>query len=96
MPLELTMDPLVLYVHVLHLDDVEQVRRDILHLTDLTVRAFGSAEAVAAQDEYLRRTGRLPMIAAAYAVLGARRRAVRSSGCCAGRRWPTGSSASTG
>ena len=55
MPLELTMDPLVLYVHVLHLGDVEQVRRDVQHLTDLTVRAFGSPDAVAAQDEYLRR-----------------------------------------
>lgn len=54
MPLELTMDPLVLYVHVLHLGDVQQVRRDVQYLTDLTVRAFGSAEAVAAQDEYLR------------------------------------------
>ena len=54
------MDPLVLYVHVLHLRDVEEVRRDVQHLTDLTVRAFGSAEAVAAQDEYLRRTGGPP------------------------------------
>ena len=55
MPLELTHDPTVLYVHVLHLRDLETTRRDILHLTDLTVRAFGSAESVAAQDEYLRR-----------------------------------------
>ena len=60
MPLELTLDPVVLYVHVLHFRDVEQVRRDILHLTDLTVRAFGSPVTVAAQDEYLRRTGGLP------------------------------------
>ena len=60
MPLELTQDPIVLYVHVLHLRDVEQVRRDIQHLTDLTVRAFGSPDTVAAQDEYLRRTGGLP------------------------------------
>ncbi len=55
MPLELTHGPTVLYVHVLHLRDLEATRRDILHLTDLTVRAFGSAESVAAQDEYLRR-----------------------------------------
>ena len=48
------MDPIVLYVHVLHLRDVEEVRRDIQHLTDLAVRAFGSPDAVAAQDEYLR------------------------------------------
>ncbi len=60
MPLELTPGPVVLYVHVLHFRDVEQVRRDILHLTDLTVRAFGSPDTVAAQDEYLRRTGGLP------------------------------------
>jgi multicomponent Na+:H+ antiporter subunit E len=55
MPLELTYDPLVLYVHVLHLRDLETTRRDIFHLTDLTVRAFGSAESVAAQDDHLRR-----------------------------------------
>ena len=55
MPLELTHGPTVLYVHVLHLRDLDTTRRDILRLTDLTVRAFGSAEAVAAQDEYLRR-----------------------------------------
>jgi multicomponent Na+:H+ antiporter subunit E len=55
MPLELSTDPLVLYVHVLHLRDVEDVRRDVQRLTDLTVRAFGSAAAVAAQDEHLRR-----------------------------------------
>ena len=53
MPLELTQDPIVLYIHILHLHDVEEVRRDIQHLTDLTVRAFGSPDAVAAQDAYL-------------------------------------------
>jgi multicomponent Na+:H+ antiporter subunit E len=55
MPLEVTREPAVLYAHVLQLRDLETTRRDILRLTDLTVRAFGSAEAVAAQDEYLRR-----------------------------------------
>ena len=55
MPIELTHDPTVLYAHVLHLRDLETTRRDILRLTDLTVRAFGSAAAVAAQDEHLRR-----------------------------------------
>ncbi|MGI9053306.1 MAG: Na+/H+ antiporter subunit E [Ilumatobacteraceae bacterium] len=40
MPLEVTRDPYVLYVHVLHLHDVDQVRRDILRLTELTLRAF--------------------------------------------------------
>ena len=55
MPIDLTSDPTVLYVHVLHLEDVEAVRRDILRLTHLAVRAFGSPDAVAAQDELLRR-----------------------------------------
>lgn len=40
MPLELHRSPNILYVHVLHLEDVEQVRRDIQHLTDLAARAF--------------------------------------------------------
>jgi multicomponent Na+:H+ antiporter subunit E len=54
MPVELTTDPTVLYVHVLHLEDVEQVEREILRLTDLVVRAFGSADAIAAQDRFHR------------------------------------------
>ncbi len=54
MPIELRQDPTVLYVHVLHLTDVEQFRGEILHLTDLTVRAFGSAETVADQDAFMR------------------------------------------
>ena len=54
MPIELRQDPTVLYVHVLHRNDVEQVRRDILRLTDLTVRAFGSDETIADQDAYMR------------------------------------------
>ena len=48
MPVEIERDPTVLYVHVLHLDNVEDVRRQIGHLRDLVVRAFGSAETVAA------------------------------------------------
>ncbi len=60
MPLELDQDPNMLYVHVLHFDDVESVRRDILRLTDLAVRALGSPEAVAAQDELARAAGRPP------------------------------------
>jgi multicomponent Na+:H+ antiporter subunit E len=47
MPLEVTRTPPVVYVHVLHLDDVEQARADITHLAHLAVRAFGSDEAVA-------------------------------------------------
>ena len=57
MPIELRQSPNVIYIHVLHLTDVEQVRREVLHLTDLTVRAFGSAETVADQDDYMRARG---------------------------------------
>ena len=58
MPLELTHDPTVLYAHVLHLRDLEATRQDILRLTELAVRAFGSDAAIAAQDEHLRRAER--------------------------------------
>jgi multicomponent Na+:H+ antiporter subunit E len=34
--------PPVLYVHVLHLNEIERVRDDLLHIEELTVRAFGS------------------------------------------------------
>jgi multicomponent Na+:H+ antiporter subunit E len=45
MTIEAAGDPPVLYVNVLHLHDVERVRRDLLHLEELSVRAFGSASA---------------------------------------------------
>lgn len=48
MPVEVRRDPSAIYVHVLHLDDVDDVRRDVQHLAELAVAAFGSAEAVAA------------------------------------------------
>lgn len=41
---DVARDPPVLFVHVLHLRDVESVRRDVQHLELLAVRAFGSAE----------------------------------------------------
>ncbi len=47
MPIELGTDPRVLYVHVLHRGDVERVRGELLRLTGVTVRAFGSDDAVA-------------------------------------------------
>lgn len=53
MPIELRSDPTVLYVHVLHMTDIEQVRRNILRLTDLTVRAFASDETIADQTVYM-------------------------------------------
>ncbi len=37
--------PAVLYVHVLHLHDIERVRTDLLHIEELSVRAFGSRAA---------------------------------------------------
>jgi multicomponent Na+:H+ antiporter subunit E len=56
MPIEIRWeDPVVLYVHVLRLTDIEDVRREILHLTDLTVKAFGSDQAIAEQAEYMAR-----------------------------------------
>jgi multicomponent Na+:H+ antiporter subunit E len=45
MPLELQLPDtgsMVLSIHVLRLTDVEQVRRDVLHLADLAERAFGA------------------------------------------------------
>ncbi len=37
--------PPVLYVHVLHLDDIERVKAELLHLEELSVKAFGSRAA---------------------------------------------------
>lgn len=45
--LEARRDPPTLYVHVLHLHDVEQVRRSIRRTEVLAVRAFGSRDALA-------------------------------------------------
>lgn len=60
MPLEVTRDPTVIYVHVLMLGDVEQVRRDVQHLAALAYRAFGSERAVAAMDELVSSDGGAP------------------------------------
>lgn len=48
MPLEVTRTPPVIYVHILHLQDLEAVRHDVTTLSNLAVLAFGSAAAVAA------------------------------------------------
>ena len=45
--LEARRSPAVLYVHVLHLRDVEAVRRETLHLEALAIRAFGPPEVAA-------------------------------------------------
>ena len=50
MPIEVEQEPTVIYVHVLHLGDVEEVRRDVHHLARLAYRAFGSAAALAELD----------------------------------------------
>jgi multicomponent Na+:H+ antiporter subunit E len=47
MTLEVERDPPTLFVHVLHLDSVEDVRAEIRRLEELAIRAFGSPEAVA-------------------------------------------------
>lgn len=46
MTLEISRDPPALYVHVLHLYDLDRVRRDIRTLQRLVVGAIGSAEAI--------------------------------------------------
>lgn len=50
MPVYLDRDPTTLHVHVLHLDDVDQVRLDVQELSELAVRAFGSDEAIRALE----------------------------------------------
>lgn len=45
--LEVDDDPVVLYVHVLHLRSVEDVRRDVLRFEALAIRAFGGSGAIA-------------------------------------------------
>ncbi|MEO6125224.1 MAG: Na+/H+ antiporter subunit E [Ilumatobacteraceae bacterium] len=46
-PVHVQVDPPVIYVHVLHLDHPDTVRTQVERLEDLTVRAFGSHEAIA-------------------------------------------------
>lgn len=46
--LEVRDDPTRLFVHVLHLRDMEAVRRDVQRLEALAIRAFGSPAAIAA------------------------------------------------
>ena len=60
LPLEVLKDPGAIYVHVLHLDDVDRVRADLQRLAVLAVRAFGTAEAIAAMDETIAAHGEAP------------------------------------
>jgi multicomponent Na+:H+ antiporter subunit E len=48
--IEVSNDPPLFYVHVLHLHDVDQVRREVRHMQELIVRAFGSPKALAALE----------------------------------------------
>lgn len=45
MTIEVLGTPPVVYVHVLHLQDIDRVRRELLRLEELSVRAFGSRAA---------------------------------------------------
>lgn len=54
MPIEVIDDPATIYIHVLHLRDVEAKRRDVQGLATLAVRAFGTDEAVASLNSNLR------------------------------------------
>ncbi len=47
MPVEVADDVSLMYVHVLHLGDVEETRHQLWRLRDLTVRALGSEHAIA-------------------------------------------------
>lgn len=58
MTIEAKGDPAVLYVNVLFLHDVEAVRRDLLHLEELAVKAFGSREARQQFADHLERSTR--------------------------------------
>jgi len=46
--LEVNMERRQIYVHVLHLHDLEKVRRDLHRFEELALRAFGSREELAA------------------------------------------------
>jgi multicomponent Na+:H+ antiporter subunit E len=43
--IDATGTPPVIYVNVLHLHDIDDVRRELLHIEELSVRAFGSRTA---------------------------------------------------
>jgi multicomponent Na+:H+ antiporter subunit E len=55
--LELDRPGNILYVHVLHLRDLESVRRDVRSLEALVVRAFGDADSLASLEAQPRDPG---------------------------------------
>lgn len=44
--LDIRPSPSIIYVHVLHLHDIDEVRRNVQHLEKLAIEAFGKEEAV--------------------------------------------------
>lgn len=54
MAVEADREPAVLYIHVLHLDTVEEVRESIQDLAIMAVAAFGTPDAVAEMREFQR------------------------------------------
>jgi multicomponent Na+:H+ antiporter subunit E len=48
--LEVNMERRAIYVHVLHLHDLEKVRSDLHRFEELALRAFGSPEELAASE----------------------------------------------
>lgn len=51
--LEIDRDPTVLYVHVLHLRNLERVRADVLRLEVRVLHAFGTPDAITAAERHL-------------------------------------------
>lgn len=71
--LEILQEPTVLYVHVLHLHDIEAVRRGVQHLEVLAIGAFGSSAAVAAAEAQIEATDGIRGNSVASAGRGVRR-----------------------
>jgi multicomponent Na+:H+ antiporter subunit E len=63
--LEVDEDPAVLFVHVLHLHDIEAVRREVQYLELLAIRAFGSDQAAQAVESDLARLAGAPGVSQA-------------------------------
>lgn len=46
MPVEVSTDPAIIYIHVLHLSDPVEARRRVARLEQLTVQAFGTLDDI--------------------------------------------------
>lgn len=58
MVIDLTESPRFLYVHVLHLDDVEAERANLMRFQELALKAFGSPDAITEVAELVAATSR--------------------------------------